>query len=133
MLHCNQAIYKNLRQHIRTFIIEELKITSNEKKLILKLQIYSLSTHLKMEYKLYVCVLSCFSHVQLFATLWTVACQTPLTMGFSSKNTEVGCHALPQEVFPTLGANLQLSTSHWQAGSLPLAPPGKLYQFSSVT
>ena len=28
-------------------------------------------------------VLSCFSHVQLSATLWTVACQAPLSMGFS--------------------------------------------------
>ena len=29
------------------------------------------------------CMLSCFSHVPLFATLWTVACQAPLSMGFS--------------------------------------------------
>ena len=29
------------------------------------------------------CVLSCFSHVQLFATLWTVAHSAPLSMGFS--------------------------------------------------
>ena len=28
-------------------------------------------------------MLSCFSHVQFFATLWTVAHQTPLSMGFS--------------------------------------------------
>ena len=28
-------------------------------------------------------VLSCFSCVQLFATLWTVACQAPLSMGLS--------------------------------------------------
>ena len=28
-------------------------------------------------------VLSCFSYVQLCATLWTVACQAPLFMGFS--------------------------------------------------
>ena len=28
-------------------------------------------------------VLSCFSHVRLFATLWTAACQAPLSMGFS--------------------------------------------------
>ena len=28
-------------------------------------------------------VLSCFSHVQLFVTLWTVACQTPMSMGLS--------------------------------------------------
>ena len=26
------------------------------------------------------CLLSCFSHVQLFVTLWTVACQVPLSM-----------------------------------------------------
>ena len=28
-------------------------------------------------------MLSCFSHVRLFVTLWTVACQVPLSMGFS--------------------------------------------------
>ena len=28
------------------------------------------------------CVLSCFSHIWLFATLWTVARQAPLSMGF---------------------------------------------------
>ena len=30
-----------------------------------------------------VCMLSCFSHVQLFMTLQTVACQAPLSMGLS--------------------------------------------------
>ena len=29
------------------------------------------------------CMLSRFSHVQLFETLWTLACQTPQSMGFS--------------------------------------------------
>ena len=28
------------------------------------------------------CMLSCFSHVLLFVTLWTVACQAPLSMEF---------------------------------------------------
>ena len=28
-----------------------------------------------------VCILSCFSHVQLFAIPWTVACQAPLSLG----------------------------------------------------
>ena len=32
-----------------------------------------------------VCVLSRFSHVQLCATLWTVACQAPLSMGWSKQ------------------------------------------------
>ena len=43
-----------------------------------------------------------------------------------SKNTGVGCHFLLQGIFPTQGQNLRLfCLLHWQAGSLPLAPPGK--------
>ena len=41
------------------------------------------------------------------------------------KNTGVGCHALLQGVFPTQGSNPRLlRLLHWQAGSLPLVPPG---------
>ena len=39
------------------------------------------------------CMLSCFSCVQLFAALWTVACQAPLPLDSPSKNIGVGCHA----------------------------------------
>ena len=39
------------------------------------------------------------------------------------KNTGVGCHALFQGIFLTQGLNSYLL--YWQAGSLPLAPPGK--------
>ena len=47
-------------------------------------------------------------------------------MGFSSKNTEVGCHFLLQGIFPTQGSNLSLlCLLPWQVGSLPLVPPGK--------
>ena len=77
-----------------------------------------------------VCVLSHFSPVWLFVTLWTVAHQAPLSMGFSrkkkKKNTGVGCHALFQGIFLTQGSNPRLlCLLPWQAGSLPLAPPGK--------
>ena len=42
------------------------------------------------------------------------------------KNTGVGCHALLQGIFPAQGSNLCFSRlQYWQAGSLPLAPPGK--------
>ena len=34
------------------------------------------------------CMLSCFSHVQLSATLWTIAHQAPLSMDSPGKNTE---------------------------------------------
>ena len=37
-----------------------------------------------------VCVLTCFSRVQPFATLWTVACQTPQSMGFSRQESWFG-------------------------------------------
>ena len=51
------------------------------------------------------CALSLFSHVQLCGTPKTVAHQAPLSMGFSSKNTGVGCHALLQGIFLTQGLN----------------------------
>ena len=31
-----------------------------------------------------VCVLSHFRHIRLLATPWTIACQAPLSMGFSN-------------------------------------------------
>ena len=74
-------------------------------------------------------VLSHFSHVWLFETLWTVSYQAPLTMGSPDKNTGVGCHALLQGIFSTQGLNPHLSCLlHWQAGSLPLvgSPTGSL-------
>ena len=37
------------------------------------------------------CMLSHFSRVQLFVTPWTEACQAPLSMETSGKNTGVGC------------------------------------------
>ena len=69
------------------------------------------------------CVLSCFGYVQLFATLWTIAHQAPTSMGFSRQEY---CHALLQGIFPIQGSNLHLFyLLYWQAGSLPLALPGK--------
>ena len=39
------------------------------------------------------------------ATPWTVACQAPLSMGFSGKNSGVDCHFLLQGIFPTQESN----------------------------
>ena len=75
-----------------------------------------------------ICMLSHFNHVRLCVTLWTIACQAPLSMEFSRKNTWVGCHAFLQGIFPTQGSNnCLLCLLHWQVDSLPLAPPGKPY------
>ena len=57
-------------------------------------------------------------------TPWIVARQAPLSMGFPSKNTGVGCHFLLQGIFLTQGLNLLLlRLLHWQANSLPFEPP----------
>ena len=39
---------------------------------------------------MYACMLSHFSRVRLYATLWTVACQVPLSMGFSRQESWSG-------------------------------------------
>ena len=43
----------------------------------------SVITHSRCCVSMHVCVLSCFSCVGLFATLWAAARQAPLSMGFS--------------------------------------------------
>ena len=48
-------------------------------------------------------VLSCFSHARLFVTLWTIAHQAPLSMGFSRQEYK---HRLP---CPCPGKD------HWEA------------------
>ena len=76
-----------------------------------------------------VCVLSCFSHVQLFATLWSPP-GSSVHGDSPGNNTGVGHHALLQGIFLTQGLNLHLlCLLHWQAGSLPLVPCGKLLDF----
>ena len=49
-------------------------------------------------------MLSHFSRVRLIATLRTVAFQSPLSQGFSGKES-MGCHALLQGIFLTQGSN----------------------------
>ena len=78
-------------------------------------------------------MLSRFSRVQLFATLWTVAHQLLCSWDSPSKNTGVGCYAFFQGTFWTQGSNPRfLSLQCWQAGSLPLALAG-LYCCCSVS
>ena len=70
-----------------------------------------------------VCV-SCFSHVWLFVTLWTVASQAPLSKGFSRREYWSGLLFPCPGDFLTQGLNLHLlCLFHWQTVSLPLTPP----------
>ena len=59
----------------------------------------SIQTLTPCSYNMHASMLSHFSHVWIFAVLWTVACQAPLSVGFSSQE-------------------------HWSG--LPWPPPGDL-------
>ena len=70
------------------------------------------------------CVLS---RLRLFAALWTVVHPGSLPMEFPGKDTEAGCHFLLQGILPTQGWHQRLwHLLHWQAGCLPMEPPGKV-------
>ena len=59
-------------------------------------------------------------------TLWTVALQAPLSMGFPRQEYWSELPLPPLGIFPTQGLNPHvLCFLYWQADSLPLVPPGK--------
>ena len=49
------------------------------------------------------CMESCFSRVRLFVTLWTAACQAPLSMEFSREEYWSGVPCPPAADLPNLG------------------------------
>ena len=67
-----------------------------------------------------------FSRVRLFATLWTVAHQVPLSMGFSRQEYWSGL------LFPSPGdlpdPGIEPRSPALQADALPSEPPGKPIQ-----
>ena len=77
----------------------------------------------KFTYKQIVYMLSCFTSVQLFGILWTLAHQAPLFMGFSRQEY---CRGLP---FPSPrdlpDSGIKHRSPTLQADSLPSEPQGK--------
>ena len=78
------------------------------------------------------CMLSHFSHVRLFETLWTVATRLLCPWDSPGKNTGVGCHGPLQGIFLTQESNpCLLCLLLWQTDCLPLVPPGKPHMLYS--
>ena len=61
-------------------------------------------------------VLSCISSVQLFMTLWNIARQAPLPMGFSRQEYWSGLPSLPSGVLSDPGMEPRSFTSPALAG-----------------
>ena len=68
-------------------------------------------------------MVSRFSHVRLFVTLWTVAHQTPLSMGFSRQEYWRGLPCPPPGDLPDSG--IEPGSTALQAVPLLSEPPGK--------
>ena len=64
------------------------------------------------------CVLSCLSRVWLFATLWTIACQAPRSVGFSRQKYWSGLSFPPPGDLPDPGIKPASLTSSALAGRL---------------
>ena len=78
--HCPCVLYLLLpMMELSVFQVQLFKLSKSEEKRWMKF------VSLK--------VLSRFSHIQLFVTLWTAACQAPLSMGFSRQEywSELPC------------------------------------------
>ena len=69
------------------------------------------------------CTLSCFSWVLFFVTPWTVAHQSPLSVGFSRQKHWSGLPCPPPGDLPYPGTQPRSPTL--QADSLPSEPAGK--------
>ena len=71
-------------------------------------------------------MLSHFSHVQLFATLWTVACQAPLSLGILLQEYWSGLPGPPPGDLPGPGIKPRSAAAPaLQVDSFPAAPLGK--------
>ena len=68
-------------------------------------------------------MLNCFTCVRLFATLWTVAHQAPLSMGFSRQEYFSGLPCPPPGNLPNPGS--EIGPPALQTDSLPGEPQGK--------
>ena len=73
------------------------------------------------------CMLSRFSHVWLFVTVWTIACQAPLSKGFCKQEYWSRLSCPPSGGLPDPGIEPKSpATPALQADFLPSEPPGKV-------
>ena len=91
-----------------------------------KTKIMNLKDEFIWGFFIYAFMPSSFSNVQLCNPMDCSPPGSSVHGILQAKNTGVVCHALLQGIFPIQRSNQHLLyLLHWQAGSLPLAPPGK--------
>ena len=100
----------------------------DEHPFFLSLRTNNVQTHLSpwLPSQLHCVCAQLLCRVQLCATLWTAAHQTPLSMGFSRQEYWSGFHALLQRIFPTYRLNLGLLHCRQMLYTEPLGKPESL-------
>ena len=76
--------------------------------------------------KAYACILSCFSHISLFMTLWTVVRQARLSMGFSRQEHWSGLPCPPPGHLPHPGMEPRSLTLAVPSGKPTCKRTGKI-------
>ena len=99
------------------------KNLTNEANKIRERNFRSLSSKVVESYCMHACMLSHFSHTQLFETLWTIACYDPQSMGFSRQEYWSGLPCSSPRNLPDPG--IKPVSPALQMDSLPTEPPGK--------
>ena len=74
---------------------------------------------------MYACMLSCFHCVWFFVTLWTIACQAPLSMGFSQQGYWSGLTFPPPGDLPDSGIEPSSPCLYFADGVFTAELPGK--------
>ena len=140
MCHSERSRMRDLPCHMWAFTHMHIYICIYPLIINLNFRIYSKGT--QQEYgrklcrKLCVCVCMCV-WVCVYVCVCAQSCLTLCDLvdrcppnslcpwNFPGKNTGMGCYFLLQRIFPTQGSNpCLLNLLHWQANSIPLAPPG---------
>ena len=113
----NQDLLYGTENYTRYSVINYMEKESEKEWIYIYIYIYTHTytyvcvnhpaVHLKLTQhcKSTMCMLSCFKHVRLFTTLWTVAHQVLLSMEFSRKGYLSGLPFPPPGNFPTQGLN----------------------------
>ena len=103
-------------KHLLTLLITIREFQNNTFWTKVRLKPSPLSSELLKAPWVHVCMLSCLTRVQLFVTPWTVACQAPLSMGFSRQEYWSKLPCLTLGDLPNLGIKPKSLTSPILAG-----------------
>ena len=138
MLTCSQ-VQKKLRETVdgvshASRVVPFTSINSKSKEMPTTSSLFSFGQLLPSLIHVHACMLSCLSRVQLFETLWTIAHQAPLSMGFSRQEYWSGLQCpppgdLPNPGFepmsvmsPALAGEFFITNTTWEAPSSCTSP-----------